>query len=55
MSPRCAVARQREDSRSLHGLLHAMAHRIRWRIRHRLWRAGVAIQDARHRKRATCV
>ncbi|USL86297.1 hypothetical protein CHD2B1_041 [Escherichia phage vB_EcoS-CHD2B1] len=43
LSTCCAMARQREDSRSLHRLLHAMAHRIRWRIRHRLRRAGMAI------------
>ncbi|QZI79089.1 hypothetical protein CHD5UKE2_003 [Escherichia phage vB_EcoS-CHD5UKE2] len=39
----CAMARQREDSRSLHRLLYAMAHRIRWGIRHRLRSSGVAI------------
>ncbi|WWD13631.1 hypothetical protein CPL00259L_CDS0015 [Escherichia phage McMelon] len=43
LSTCCAVARQREGSRSLHRLLHAMAHRIWWRIRHRLRRAGVVI------------
>nr|DAH38313.1 MAG TPA: hypothetical protein [Caudoviricetes sp.] len=43
VSTRCAVARQREGSRSLHRLLHAMAYRIWWRIRHRLRRTGMVI------------